>query len=369
MSTHTGLATAAAITFVCTMSMGGWQLTKATMATKDSDFPQTWLDFREGRTTGALEKQLDQKMPARPALIAFANSVRYSLTGGAGDQVRTGNDNWLFLTEELRFDNLGASNLNARANLIEAAKNLFEARGVKLIIALVPDKARVYAEKLPGKHYPAANAPRYADTLKALQTRGVIVVDLLGPLTQGAKTKEVYYRSDTHWNQAGAKISADAVAQAVNHLELGLEKTQFISATTNENTERLGDLIRLMGLESMPNALRPNSDIEAPTVTNQSSSGSSAGLFGDSNIEIALTGTSYSLRGNFHGFLQEVLSTKILNVAKDGGGFLQATVQYLNDEAFRTAPPKVVIWEVPERFLQTNLEAGFSKNIFYINRN
>jgi alginate O-acetyltransferase complex protein AlgJ len=68
-------------------------------------------------------------------------------------------------------------------------------------------------------------------------------------------------------------------------------------------------------------------------------------------MPVVLTGTSYSQRGNFHGFLQQALSAKVLNTAKDGGGFLHGATQYLKDEAFRSSKPKVLIWEVPERFL------------------
>jgi alginate O-acetyltransferase complex protein AlgJ len=54
--------------------------------------------------------------------------------------------------------------------------------------------------------------------------------------------------------------------------------------------------------------------------------------------------------------MQQALSSKVLNTAKDGGGFLQAVTAYLTDEAFRSSKPKVLIWEVPERFLMTKLE-------------
>ena len=74
-------------------------------------------------------------------------------------------------------------------------------------------------------------------------------------------------------------------------------------------------------------------------------------MFGSSVTPVVLTGTSYSLRGNFQGHLQQALSARVLNAAKDGAGFVQATGDYLNDEAFQTDPPQVLVWELPERFL------------------
>ncbi len=349
-------ASVAGVTFLCVMLAGLWQIVAAAWNPGQLDFPRTWIDFREGRTTGMLEKQLDQKLPARTTLIAIANSLRYLLTGSGGDQVRVGNGGWLFLTDELRFDTDGNAHLIARANLFGGASQGLDRQGVKLVIALVPDKARLYSGRLISGHYPEYNRSRYEDALAAMRKQNVTVVDLLTPLTAAASQGQVYYSSDTHWNQLGAQISADAVALGVRKLGVALEKTTFVTAATGQKTERPGDLIRLMGLGDTPSALRPPSDTEITMVTKQTSVEASSGLFGDAAVPVALTGTSYSLRGNFHGFLQQALSAKVLNTAKDGGGLLQATTAYLKDDAFKSAKPKVLVWEVPERFLYTKLD-------------
>lgn len=346
----------AAIAFVFVMLVGAWQMISALWSPGRLEFPRTLLDFREGRTTGTLEKQLDHKLPDRSTIIATANSLRYLLTGGGGDQVRTGKDNWLFLTDELRFYPDGNVHLQARAKMFAGAARGLERQGVKLVLALVPDKARLYSDKLSSGQYPAYNQSRYEDALKALRKQNVLVVDLLTPLASAAAQGQVYYRSDTHWNQAGAQVSADAVASGVRRLGVELEKTTFVTAVAGEETDRPGDLIRLMGLVNTPNVFRPPSDKEIPVVTKQTSVEGVAGLFGDVAVPVALTGTSYSLRGNFHGFLQQALSAKVLNTAKDGGGLLQATTAYLTNDAFKSAKPKVLVWEVPERFLHAKLE-------------
>jgi alginate O-acetyltransferase complex protein AlgJ len=336
------------------MLAGAWQIIAAATGPAGLEFPRSWQDFSQGRSTGALEKQLDQKLPARPGLITAANSVRYLLTGSGGEQVRTGQDGWLFLTEELRYDANGYAHLSARADLLGTAARSLERQGVKLVVALVPDKARVYSSKLASGLYPDYNSSRYLDALNALRKQGATTVNLLKPLMQAAAHAEVYYRTDTHWNQTGAKIAAEAVASTVQQLGLELKGTTF-SSKTNAAVKRPGDLIRLMGLGDTSEALGLLPDVEAPVVTMQNSV-DSVGLFGDSAVPVVLTGTSYSMRGNFHGFLQQTLSTRVLNAAKDGGGFLQATRNYLEDDAFRLAKPQVLIWEVPERFLQRKLD-------------
>jgi alginate O-acetyltransferase complex protein AlgJ len=348
----------AALAFIAVMLVGAWQITAAVLNSDGLEFPRTLLDFREGRTTQELEKQLDKHLPVRSSLIAGANTLRYLITGGGGDQVRTGRDQWLFLTEELRYDAGGAANLQARADMLGTAALRLNEQGVKLVVALVPDKARIYETKLASGQYPAYNQSRYQDALAALRERKVTTVDLLQPLTQAAAKSEVFYRTDTHWNQVGAEVVARAVASQVQQLGISLDTTTFKTTSEGSPVERVGDLVRLMGLQDMPNALRPTPDQEAAASTSQTSAESAGGgLFGDvAAVPVVMTGTSYSMRGNFHGYMQQALSSKVLNTAKDGGGFLQAATAYLTDEAFRSAKPKVLIWEVPERFLMTKLD-------------
>ena len=350
-------AVLAALTLSCVMLAGAWQIVAAVRQPAPFDFPRTWLDFRQGRTTLQLENQLNQAMPGRSTLIATANSLRYLLTGDGGAQVRVGHDGWLFLTDELRFEPAGRAHLVARAALFGAAARALDQQGVMLVLVLVPDKARIYADKLPSARYPDYHRSRYQDGLAALRQQGVRTVDLLQPLTLAAARQEVYYRSDTHWNQAGAQVAADAVALALRQSGVELEETRFSNESTGAPLIRVGDLIRLMGLDNAPNALRPRPDTETPIVTRQDSEASTGGLFDDTLVQVVLTGTSYSLRGNFHGFVQKVLLAKVLNTARDGGGMLQAATDYLVNDAFHSAKPRVLLWEVPERFLHDKLDA------------
>jgi alginate O-acetyltransferase complex protein AlgJ len=354
--------------FCATMAFGAYQIMAAALDPAGLDYPRGLTNFREGVSTQALEKQLDQKMPIRQGFIAIANATRYQLFGGGGEQVRVGKGGWLFLNDELRFEGEDGKTKNAnpelalkaRMDLIGESSKRLEAQGVKLVVALVPDKARLYADYLGNSTYPAYNQARYSDALKSLEARKVVTVNLLEPFTQAMRSRrddELYYRTDTHWNQRGAKIAAREISLIVAGLKLEIERTEFKTKPVSIAQDRSGDLIRMMGLEQVPNMLRPQPDQEASEVTAQRGAQKAGqGLFGDSAVPVVLTGTSYSLRGNFHGYLQESLSAKVLNTAKDGGGFLQALTAYLKDEAYQAAKPKVLIWEVPERMLRSPLE-------------
>lgn len=350
-----GLDRLAGCLLLAVIVLGLVQMVFALRAVDLRDLPGTLSDFREGRLTSSLEKALDQHLPTRNQMIGMANGLRYRLTGGTGDKVRAGRDDWLFLADELHFYPEGEQQLAARTDLLIEANRRLASQGVKLVVALLPDKARVYERFLP-ESYPQPNRSRYQTALSRLRQGGVVTVDLLQPFEQAALHQEISYRSDTHWNQLGARMAAERIAAVVRGLEPTLERTPFASRETEPAGERIGDLINLMGLAEMPRWLRPVADQEALIKTARVEAKPAAGLFDEQSVPVVLTGTSYSLRGNFHGFLQESLAAEVLNTARDGGGFLQAATEYFQDDAFRSSKPRVVIWELPERFLAGELD-------------
>ncbi len=363
-----------AVVLVGVLLAGAWQ---AVGAWRNPDsiakVPKTRADFAEGRTTLALEKQMDKYLPAHERIIAFANSIRYLLLRGTGSDVRAGRDGWLFLTEELRYDPpknnpQQQSPLKTRAALLADTHKALNAQGVRLLVALVPDKARVYPHYLLQGQYPDYNAQRYALALEALRARGVGVVDLLSTFQAAtAKDGTLYYRTDTHWNQTGAAFAAGAIASAAFPQGGCSPAARYDTVLAKRPQPYAGDLRRMIGLEKMPAGFPPRSDMEAPATTTvvEAAASPGLGLFGDTSVPVVLAGTSFSLRGNFHGALQQRLGCAVLNTAQDGGGFLTSITQYLKDDAFQQSKPQILVWEVPERFMTQpldNAEASFLRD-------
>jgi alginate O-acetyltransferase complex protein AlgJ len=53
-------------------------------------------------------------------------------------------------------------------------------------------------------------------------------------------------------------------------------------------------------------------------------------------------------------FLEYVLKSNIANFAKKGGDFAGSVNAYLKSAAFKETPPRLVIWEIPERMIETD---------------
>jgi alginate O-acetyltransferase complex protein AlgJ len=51
-------------------------------------------------------------------------------------------------------------------------------------------------------------------------------------------------------------------------------------------------------------------------------------------------------------FLQRAVGASVGNFALDGGAFSGAAKAYFDSAAFKQTPPKLIVWEIPERDLQ-----------------
>ena len=349
---------AAGVVMVAVMVAGQWQAVQALWNSSLLDIPHTWSDFRAGITTERFSKHLDSHLPIRDGLIAFANAGRYVLTNGAGDQVRLGKDEWLFSVEEIQYHPDASTSQAERVAIAGKVSAGLRRLGVELLVVVVPDKARVQSAQLADGVYPAWYSQRHASLVRGLQEQGVRVLDVLPEMQRAVKFNPLYYRTDTHWNQAGAQLVAELVAQQIRLQGLNAPATGFSTTRSAASTERVGDLLSLLGLARVPDALRPNPDQEHTDQTAKSAVASSAGLLGDVNMPVVLVGTSFSQRANFHGYLQAALQAEVLNVATDGGGFIQSMAAYLLDDAFRTSPPQWLVWEIPERAFSKPLIAA-----------
>ncbi len=316
--------------------------------------------FLSGRTAAAVNYAMAHDLPIGGTLSAAGGVLRWRLFDSGGPLVTVGCGGWLYLTEELRPWPRGDAAMAARARALHEVAAGLAAKGVALQIALVPDKARIQAAGRCGALYSAQSQARY--TAFAALLGGLRWTDMRIAY-DGVRTP-LYYRTDTHWNQDGAAIAAAAVSSAID-APIGRDRP-FHTAYGAE-TERAGDLLRLMGLDHVPDLLRPLPDRERPATTSETDPAPDAGGLLDAAPapEVALIGSSYAVNGNFRGALEQALATPVAQFAQEGGGFWRAARDYFRGQAFRETPPKLVVWEIPERVVNQPIgdeEATFLHN-------
>jgi alginate O-acetyltransferase complex protein AlgJ len=280
-----------------------------------------------------------------------------------GDRVRRGCPGWLFLGDELQVHPDGDANAKARADVVAQLQQALAKRGIKLLVTVVPDKSRIEAARLCDLHRPAMFQNRVSSWVQTLQGQGVQALDLTATLA--GLGQDAYYRTDTHWTETGAGAAAHAVADRVRQTGVPLQPPQAYRVTAQPAAPRPGDLVRLAGVDWLPANLQPPGEVvEQHTWTTQAApapaatGASSDDLFGDSGLPtLALIGTSYSRTSAFAPQLSQALGVAVGNFARDGGKFGGAAQAYFKSVAWKQTPPKLIIWEMDERDLQTPVTA------------
>lgn len=306
----------------------------------------------DGRMAKSFETHYDQAFPARGFGISLWAALDYLIFGEAQSGVVIGRDGWLYTDEEFMVPKDAAQQVQANYARIADVRNQLAAHGAKLVVALIPAKSRVYPEHLHDRKAPAFRDGLYAQAHEELSAKGIVAPDLLQPLIAGKRDGAIFLRTDTHWTPQGAAQVAGTIATSLRRLlPASAESNAHFTTVTAPKRKHHGDLLNFLPLDPYFSWLLP--PLDEVSTASTSADGSDDLLGASAAPRIALVGTSYSASAdwNFAGDLRQALSEDIANYAKNGEGPFQPMFDYLNSEDFRQAPPKAVIWELPERYL------------------
>ncbi|MBC3418961.1 alginate O-acetyltransferase [Pseudomonas wayambapalatensis] len=313
------------------------------------------MTLLDGKLAKAAETHYDDQFPIKRLGTNLWAALDFKLFNEGRPGVVLGRDQWLFSDEEFNptanADHLMQDNLA----LIRGVRDTLQRQNIQLVLAILPAKARVYDEYL-GKQAPASlHADLFNQFHAQARQANVFAPDLLAPLEQAKARGQVFLRTDTHWTPMGAEVVAQAIAEGVKRQQLLETEPQAYITEAGKTAPYKGDLTNFLPLDPLFNNLLPPPDNLQQRTTRpaQSEGQGDDALFADSAIPVALVGTSYSANPhwNFLGALQQALHSDVANYAEDGHGPLLPMLKYLQSDAFKNAPPQVVVWEFPERYL------------------
>lgn len=164
-----------------------------------------------------------------------------------------GKDDWLFLGNA--YDNtiakLKLAITPSNKDLEENRKKFSELSSIgarfntKIVLMVAPDKSSIYPEYLPDSLTPSTK--RYSSFFLG-NLRGIHGLEVYDPTDDLLKLKKIegnlYWRTDTHWNNKGAFLSYLGL---LNLLGLDAPQVKFQQGPTHS-----GDLINISGLKDFP---------------------------------------------------------------------------------------------------------------------
>ncbi len=179
-------------------------------------------------------------------------------------RVLVGKDGWLYLASDAASacERPNGPPQWVLDNLARLDQVLTKA-GKTFVFAVAPDKSSMVPEFLPGAYQNKSCAPEgHLRTREVLaQQHNPAYIDMFNVLdeAQKAAAKPLYYRTDTHWDDAGSSAFARQVVQRV------APKLLADVTMTSREVDRLGDLTALFGDNTKEHLVQD--DIMRPGVT------------------------------------------------------------------------------------------------------
>ncbi|MBW2529003.1 MAG: hypothetical protein JRI23_32805 [Deltaproteobacteria bacterium] len=311
-------------------------------------------ELYDGRAGIKFERDLMNRSYAGRWLTAHHNELVYRLTRRSTPASWLGRDNWLFVTQRVRefhrfhWDGL----LRFDVDAIEKVHREVERHGAHLVVALVPDRARIYPDKAyHGGRMPAGKQAFLPQLERLLSDRGIPVIDLTEALQrlrdQGTAP---FYSDDHHWTSSGAEAAAKAIVAGLPSelatIVAPTEKTPRFEVTWNRKDRSKSSLTRKLGFW-------PEGDLESSfriVVPRAKHSGRRVKRWPGTCA--TYWSTSYGLFGSPESFTNEV-RCPVRTVYKGGRGSGWAPLRDIPKlrKAGDLGGKHLIVWEIPEYHL------------------
>jgi len=159
---------------------------------------------------------LEKTFGFRKSLVRLQNilDILWLRSSSHYQTVIKGKSDWLFLSQENNELNVIEDYRSGRLFTPEqlarwvaeyrGRQEWLNARGIRYLIVVAPNKVTVYPEFLPDQYNKISPISRTEQLVTALETAGVEVLDLRPTMELVKKQALAYYRTDTHWTTFGA---------------------------------------------------------------------------------------------------------------------------------------------------------------------
>ncbi len=325
------------------------------------------------------EEELEDESWLREKIRPWMQYTRFMALGEVGKNALRGRHGWLFYEQGIRYavepwppeqrlselTSLGGPAAVQKQKevyqdpvpVIRRFRDQLEARGIKLLVVIAPDKVSVY----PGKFTTRADRsllPLDTHTtglVERISQSGMEVLDLTHTLVEARRntgdTTEYYMHEDTHWTPEGLQLAAQTVADRV--LELGWAGKGSVEYGLKEvEVSRQGDIVWM----SRAPQIQEYYGHEEVTCRQVVRRDNGALYRDDPHSDILLLGDSFSrifqtddpTGAGFIAHLAHQFRKPLTSVVNNGGG---ATLvrQQLSYKPRLLRNKKLVIWEFVER--------------------
>ena len=206
------LVTAPLVLFALGLRTGSFE--NRTLAPSPHVSLRTLLD---GDAVHGLDAYVLDRLPLRERAVEVRARVAYGVfRDSPNPRVIVGSGRWLFFRDELdTCSSRGPGPAGALAAIRELDARL-AASGRRLVFAIAPDKIGIYADRAGARLADERCAVARSATLRGdvAAAHAPWLPDLFGALERARASGDVYYATDTHWDDRGRVAALQAVVDA-----------------------------------------------------------------------------------------------------------------------------------------------------------
>lgn len=327
--------------------------------------------FWTSRYLRAYEHRLENENAMVVTLRPRYQALLWNVFRDPGEKGVRGDSDWLFYREDVNylvrpspFDRRSDSLDNPVTAILDFKRQL-DARGIRLLVVLMPGKPSVYPEKLNEDAAPhtGRDFSHSMTVLDSLSAHGVDYVNLFETFTQAKRQDSrgnyLYLDKDTHWTPRGAELAAQVIAKRVSEYDFAKVLPVKEYADSAVKVERTGDIATMSGLDVFKTQI----------VTAHKVRETSGAPFKDDfrASQILILGDSYSriyetdspMDAGWIAHFAKDMHTPVASIVSDGGASTLVR-EKLARKSRVLRNKKLVIWEFVERDLRYG-DSGWKK--------
>ena len=330
------------IFIVASASLGMYSLLNVSFASLGLNTSETM----QGQAAQTLESRFETVLPIREFGVNFWSAIRYVFFEEGNKGVVVGDRGWLFTTEEFYAPANGADNLEQNLTTIANVQIELSMQNIELIVVPVPSKSRIHQDKLP-QMPDALHRSLYTSITRFLDGQRIPYVDTVQLFSESGG--DTFFKTDTHWLPEAAALAANGVSKPGNDEDIR-DDNQFEISNVGFESHR-GDLLNFLPLNPWFSHIAPAAE---SLITYEVANTMETDLFAETPMpEVALVGTSYSAntKWNFEAALKLALDEDVINFATEGEGPILPMLNFVDQFLPELPELKMVIWEIPERYL------------------
>lgn len=186
----------------------------------------TWPALGAPGFASAFERALADRFGGRDLLIQLHHFTKAVVFGVSPvPTVLLGERGWLFYKGDdasavdrvyRRVPPPSHAETSALAEAIAARHRYLAARGIRYLLVVVPDKYTIYPEHMPAALRPRTAVSPFDALLSTLEPPlRARVVDLRAAMAAAKPARQLYYRTDSHWNNSGGWLGYQELLRAL----------------------------------------------------------------------------------------------------------------------------------------------------------